>query len=65
MNRKELSRLLNIGERFEVVLVIALGKPKETVVIDDIGPDGDVKYWRDSEGVHHVPKRTLDEIIIG
>jgi nitroreductase len=65
VNRKELSRLLNIGERFEIVLVIALGKPKETVVIDDIGPDGDVKYWRDREGVHHVPKRTLDEIIIG
>ena len=65
VNRKELSQLLNIGERFEIPLVIALGKPKETVVIDDIGTDGNVKYWRDSDGVHHVPKRTLDEIIIG
>ncbi len=65
VNRKELGKLLNMGERFEIVLVIALGKPKEKVVIDDIGPDGNVKYWRDSEGIHHVPKRTLDEIIIG
>ena len=65
VNRKELSRLLNIEPRYEIVLVIALGKPKETVVIEKIGPDGDVKYWRDSQGVHHVPKRALDDIIIG
>jgi nitroreductase len=65
VNRKELSRLLNIEPRYEILLVIALGKPKETVVIEKIGPDGDVKYWRDSQGVHHVPKRALDDIIIG
>jgi len=65
VNRKELSKLLNIEPRYEIVLVIALGKPKETVVIEKIRPDGDVKYWRDSQGVHHVPKRALDDIIIG
>jgi hypothetical protein len=41
-----------------------LGKPKETVVLEVVGPEGDVKYWRDSQGVHHVPKRPLDEIIL-
>jgi len=65
VNRKELSKLLNIEPRYEIVLVIVLGKPKETVVIENIRPDGDVKYWRDSQGVHHVPKRALDDIIIG
>ena len=65
INRKELSKVLNLEPHYEIVLVIALGKPKETVVIDKIGPDGSVKYWRDDQGVHHVPKRALDDIIVG
>jgi hypothetical protein len=35
------------------------------VVIEPLGTDGDTRYWRDSQGVHHVPKRSLDEIILG
>jgi nitroreductase len=65
VKRQELSQALGIEPRYEILLVIALGKPKETVIIDKVGPDGDVKYWRDSQGVHHVPKRALDDIIIG
>ncbi|MBM4447484.1 MAG: nitroreductase family protein [Chloroflexi bacterium] len=65
VKRQELSQALGIAPQYEILLVIAIGKPKETVVIDKIGPDGDVKYWRDSQDVHHVPKRTLDDIIIG
>ncbi|RLC39426.1 MAG: nitroreductase, partial [Candidatus Coatesbacteria bacterium] len=49
----------------EILLVLALGKPAERVVIEPVGEDGDTKYYRDEEGVHHVPKRSLDEIIIG
>jgi hypothetical protein len=45
-------------------LVLALGEPAEEVVIDEVGEDGDIKYWRDDEGVHHVPKRSLDELIV-
>ncbi len=44
---------------------VALGKPREKVVVETLMPDGDVKYWRDSGGVHHVPKRGLDVIILG
>jgi hypothetical protein len=29
-----------------------------------MGPDGDVRYWRDDQGVFHVPKRSLDELIV-
>ena len=65
VNREGLSKALNIQAHLEILLVIALGKPKEKVVIETVGPTGDIKYWRDSQGEHHVPKRPLDEIIVG
>jgi len=65
VDREELRKVLEIPPRYEILLVLALGKPKEKVVIETVGPSGDTKYWRDDEGVHHVPKRPLDEIIIG
>jgi nitroreductase len=65
IQKKELSEDLAIPPHCDILLVLALGKPKETVMLEAIGPDGNFKYWRDENGVHHVPKRTLDEIIIG
>lgn len=65
IQREALSKALAIPDHLETLLVIALGKPKETVVIDAVGPTGDIKYWRDAEGIHHVPKRSLDELIVG
>jgi len=64
VDRKRLREELQIPDRYEILHVITLGKPKEQVVIETVGPDGNIKYWRDESGVHHVPKRTLDEIII-
>lgn len=64
VRRNELSQVLALSDHYEILLVIALGKPKETVVIEPMLPDGNFKYWRDEEGVHHVPKRALDEIIL-
>jgi len=65
IDREKLRKILDIPPRYEIMLVLALGKPKEKVVIETVGPSGDTKYWRDREGVHYVPKRPLDEIIIG
>jgi nitroreductase len=65
INRERLREVLNIPERFKILLVIAVGKPKEQIVIEEVGSDGGIKYWRDDQGVHHVPKRSLNDIIIG
>jgi len=62
VDRPVLSQILQIPEQFEILLVIALGKPKETVIIEPAGED--IRYWRSEDGVHHVPKRSLDEIIL-
>ena len=61
--KEELRQELKIPDQYEILLVLALGKPVEKVVVDDI-KDGNVKYWRDENRVHHVPKRTLDELIL-
>ena len=64
IKRDELREILSISERFEILLVIALGVPKEEVILESVGPDGSIEYWRDKDEIHHVPKRSLDEIII-
>ena len=65
VQKEKLRQALGIAPGYEILLVLALGQPKETVVIESVGPDGDIRYWRDDQGVHHVPKRSLDEIIVG
>lgn len=64
IQRERLRQLLGIPAHFEILNVVALGKPKETVVIDPVGPNGDIKYWRDKDQVHHVPKRRLEDVIV-
>ena len=63
IKRKLLRRDLKIDDRYEILLVVALGKPAEKVLIEDVR-DGDIRYWRDNNGGHHVPKRSLEEIIL-
>jgi len=65
INREALREHLNISKQYAILLVLAIGKPKEEVVIDKVGADGSIRYWRDEQGVHHVPKRELGDIIIG
>jgi nitroreductase len=64
VQRAKLRAKLNIPERYEIPLVLALGKPIETVIIEAVQAAGDIKYWHDSQGRHHVPKRSLDDVII-
>jgi nitroreductase len=64
VRREELARRLGLTDTLEIALVIALGKPVEKVVLDRLAPGGSVKYWREPDGTHHVPKRGLDELIL-
>ncbi|MHB8071208.1 MAG: nitroreductase family protein [Candidatus Cryosericum sp.] len=65
VNRPNLKRALDIVDKYEVALVLALGQAREKVTIEPVAPDGNIKYWRDAEGTHHVPKRSLDDLIVG
>jgi len=64
IKRENLREVLNIAKQYEILLVLALGRPRESVSLEPIGPEGDIRYWRDEAGGHHVPKRSLAEIIL-
>ena len=64
IDRNALRDSLNIPSQFKVLLVLAIGKPREQVILENVGSDNSIRYWRDNEGVHHVPKRKLEDIIV-
>lgn len=65
INRSQLAQTLGLDSgRYHISLVLALGKPKETVVTVPVGEDGSTAYYRDENQVHYVPKRSLEEIIL-
>jgi nitroreductase len=63
IDRNRLKGDLGIPASCEILLVLALGKPGEKIVME-VAAKGEIRYWRDPAGVHHVPKRPLDEVIL-
>ncbi|WP_321343419.1 nitroreductase family protein [uncultured Draconibacterium sp.] len=63
VNKAKVAKILELDEKHELLWVIALGKPIEKVVVEE-AENGNIKYWRDDEQVHHVPKRPIDEIVL-
>jgi nitroreductase len=55
---------LGLSENLQPLLVVALGKPAETIVLTDVGEDANTAYYRDENDVHYVPKRRLEELLI-
>ncbi|MEF9427150.1 MAG: nitroreductase family protein [Candidatus Mariimomonas ferrooxydans] len=64
IDRKKLKKTLKLSRHLDIVLVVSLGKSREKAVIETIGKDGRIEYWRDKKEIHHVPKRKLSDIII-
>jgi len=64
IQKDRLREAFTIPDHLLIRLVVAFGKPAETVVLEDLPPGGDIRYWRDEKGVHHVPKRRLDELLL-
>jgi nitroreductase len=64
IQREKLREDLALPKRYQILLVVALGKPKETVLLEKAGPRGNIAYYRDSEENHHVPKRPMDELVL-
>lgn len=64
LEKNNIRKQLNIDNKYEILYVLALGKPKEKVKIESRNETGNIEYWRDENDIHHVPKRELSEIII-
>lgn len=65
-NAPALGKLLNLESRYAPRYVLAIGYPAEVVLLEDMSgsENADFKYFRTADGVHHVPKRPLSELIL-
>lgn len=55
---------LSLPENIVPMLVVAIGKPEEEIVIVDAEEGGSIKYYRNEKGTHFVPKRNVEELIL-
>lgn len=65
INRTKLARIFDLSDRYEILLILALGVPAQEVVVEPLPSDGSIKYWTGEDGSHHVPKRSLEELLLG
>ena len=64
INIPELNSKLEIPSELSARMVIALGYPKETVVIDEASEGDNLKYHRYANNFHHVPKLKLEDVLL-
>lgn len=63
-NAEEVKSTLGLSDNLLPLLIVALGKPAEKIVITEVKEDGKTDYYRDENDVHYVPKRSLEDILI-
>ena len=61
INRAAIREIIHAPKEYEIDSIIALGYKAEYPVVEELTDS--VKYWRDEQGVLHVPKRKLEDII--
>ncbi len=61
IDRDKIRELFNIPEKFEITHLISLGFPAEESKLEPF--QGSFKYWKDENGVMHVPKKSVKDII--
>jgi len=61
INKKNVRDILAVPENYLIDSIIALGYPDEKSIIEEM--ENSIKYWKDENGVMHVPKRKLYDII--
>lgn len=64
LNRKKIAEVLNLSDDYIVHMALAIGKPSQEVIIEDINEGEDIKYWMDEDKTHHVPKIILEQLVI-
>lgn len=64
LNRKRITQILNLSKDYTIHIALAIGKPAQKIIIEDIYEDDDIKYWMDNDKTHHVPKIVINDLII-
>lgn len=62
IDRDAIRKILSIPEQLLIVSAIALGYKAEDSRIEPL--ESSVKYWKDADGMYHVPKRSVQDILI-
>lgn len=60
----EVRRALDLPEHLAPMLVVAIGKPAERIVLTEVAEGESVAYYRDADDIHYVPKRALKDIVL-
>lgn len=63
-NGEEVKKELALPENLVPMLIVAFGKPDETIVLTELEEGGSCNYYRDENDVHYVPKRKLEDVVI-
>jgi nitroreductase len=64
VDRARLKAELQLSDRYNVLVVVALGRPKEDVRVASTSPTQELRRYRDDSGTAFVPKRSLNELIL-